>query len=134
MQIHDTIAVVLVSLLVITLGYKLTPFRVPGKRKPLLAIAPKYRKLVKTSLSDQEIESRLALCEFKPSKNVKGGKSTFIRGSVLGDFSVEVVKVKLGVERKSDGEIELLLEAAWLVAFDTGDFWTFIHELAQKIE
>jgi hypothetical protein len=57
-----------------------------------------------------------------------------LRGSVLGDFTVKLIKVNVGVTRITESSIKLTVEAGWFVAFDTGDFWSFLSELSAKVE
>ncbi len=54
-----------------------------------------------------------------------GGYMVSIWCPELGEFRVKEPHVGLS---------EVTLEASWVVAFDTGDFWTFITELANKLE
>jgi len=129
----DLIIIIVVALAGITAAYKLIPHRRVGYRKPLVALLPKYKKSIRLNISQEQVESKLATYGFKKSGS-KDGFSYFERGSLLGDFSVKLIKVKLGVKEPHVGLSEVTLEASWVVAFDTGDFWTFITELANKLE
>ena len=131
----NLIIIVVVALVGITAAYKLIPHRRVGDRKPLLALLPKYKKSISLNISEEQLESKLATYGFKKSGS-KVGFSYFERGSLLGDFSfsVKLMKVKLGVKEPHDGLSEVTLQASWVVAFDTGDFWTLITELANKLE
>ena len=44
------------------------------------------------------------------------------------------MKIKLGITPLESHRFEITLQAGWLVAFDTGDLWTFITELSSKLE
>jgi len=99
----------------------------------LVAFFPKYKKRVKHALNPQQLEEKLA--EFGFTKT--GGDDAlmaFSRGSVLGDISIKLSKVAVGLERITDKELEITVHAGWVVAFDTGDHWQFITELSERIE
>jgi hypothetical protein len=123
-------AVVLV--LVITAVYRLMPYRIASGKKPSFTLLPKYRKTIDTSLDFEQLDKELEQYGFKKSKS-DGGTDYYTRGSLLGDFSVNLMKVRLGVSKPENGKAELTLEASWVVAFDTGDFWSFISELGRKL-
>mgnify|MGYP000073368739 CR=1 FL=1 len=121
------------SVLVITVVYKLMPYRAVSGKKPFFTLLPKYRKEVDTSLNSDQLDRKLAQYGFK--KNMSDGSTDYYtRGSLIGDFSVNLMKVRLGVSKQENGKSELTLEASWVVAFDTGDFWSFISELGHKLE
>ena len=44
------------------------------------------------------------------------------------------MKIKCGISEPTNGKSTVTLEAGWMVAFDTGDFWTFLTELKHKLE
>ena len=56
------------------------------------------------------------------------------RGHAKGDFSVELAKINLTVSLPLEAETELLVEADWLVAFDTGDLWQLTSEIKAIVE
>lgn len=119
--------------LVITAVYKLMPYRTASGKKPFFTLLPKYRKTIDTPLDSDQLDRKLAHYGFKKTKS-DGGTDYYTRGSLLGDLSVNLMKVRLGVSKPENGKAELTLEASWVVAFDTGDFWSFISELGQKVE
>jgi hypothetical protein len=129
----DLLLTVLVGLTVFTLAYKFVPYRTPGKTKPLIALLPKYRKRIRIECTANELESRLASYGFSDS-GTTNGITYYHRGSLLGDFSTKLIKVKLGIAELEDGMSDITMEASWVVAFDTGDFWSFITELSSKLE
>jgi hypothetical protein len=124
---------VVVAVILITLSYKFLPFRESGDRKPRLAIFPKYKKLVNHSLSDAQLEERLSEFGFRKVKHADS-VARYSRGSVLGDFSINLAKVDVGLREISPGVHEVTVQAGWVAAFDTGDHWQFITELASKLE
>ncbi|NES24739.1 MAG: hypothetical protein F6K41_38970, partial [Symploca sp. SIO3E6] len=84
-------------------------------------------------LNAKNLEKILASQGFQPIGK-KNGRAYFTRGSVLGDISIKLAKIRVGVKEQTDGQSELTVEASWIVAFDTGDFWQFTSELAGKLE
>jgi hypothetical protein len=132
----NLIIIVVVVVVAFTLSYKLVPYRQLSGKKPTLALFPKYQTEVNWASSDltlTEIEQKLADFGFKKSK-MENEVTLFQRGHLLGDFSVKLMKVKCGVSAPKRGKSTITLEAGWMAAFDTGDFWTFLTELKQKLE
>ena len=119
--------------IVITVGYKLLPYRSAGSRKPVIAFLPKYKKTVTHTLTNKELELIMTGLGFKASKK-RGEISRFSRGSVIGDISIKLAKVNVSMHRINPSEHEITVEAGWVAAFDTGDHWKFITELGEKFE
>ena len=119
--------------ILITVGYKLLPYRNAGASKPGIAFLPKYKKTVKHSLTDAELASIMTGLGFKSSKKTNE-ISKFSRGSVVGDISIKLAKVNVTMRKIEPNEHEITVEAGWVAAFDTGDHWRFITELGEKIE
>lgn len=120
-------------LIACTVVYKQLPHRAASPNKPLFAFFPKYKKRIKHTLTAQQIEERLAEFGFKKTAE-QGDLMAFSRGSVLGDISVKLSKVAVGLEKIADNEHEITVHAGWVRAFDTGDHWQFITELSERIE
>ena len=129
----ETVISVVVVLLAITVLYKALPFRSLGTKKPFIAFFPKYKKNVIHSLSNEELEEKLANFGFKKNKESESFQK-FTRGSVLGDISIKLAKVNVGLRRVAENEHEITVQAGWVAAFDTGDHWEFTKELSAKIE
>jgi len=117
----------------ITVLYKLLPFRKAEGKKPSLAFFPKYKKRIKHSLSRSELEEKLSSFGFKKVKDEKT-LIKFARGSVLGDISIKLAKINVALKEISEHEHEITIQAGWIAAIDTGDHWQFINELSNKIE
>ena len=113
--------------------YKLLPHREAGTKKPFMTFFPKYKKRVKHTLNAQQLEEKLAEFGFKKTGG-DGDLMAFSRGSVLGDISVKLSKVAVGLKKVADNEHEMTVHAGWVRAFDTGDHWQFITELCERIE
>jgi len=120
-------------LFVATVSYRLLPFRNAGDRRPFLALVPKYKKRIVSSESDEALEEQLARYGFRKRKQ-SGATASFTRGSVLGDLSIELAKVDVGLSRLNDEALEITVQAGWVAAFDTGDHWELITELGRKLE
>lgn len=132
----DLIIIAVVAVVALTMSYKLVPYRQLSGKKPTLAIFPKYRTEVNWASSDltlMEIEKKLEESGFRKSK-AENEVTFFQRGHLLGDFSVKLMKVKCGISTPRRNMSTLTLEAGWVAAFDTGDFWTFLTELKQELE
>ncbi len=119
-------------IILITVLYKLIPFRETGERKPHLAILPKYKKRITHALSRQQIEQKLTELGFK-KLDENDSTLKFSRGSILGDISIKLTRVDVGLQIISSSELEVTVQAGWLAAVDTGDHWSFITELCEKI-
>jgi hypothetical protein len=117
---------------------KLKPFREMTARKPRLALLPKYKTEV--ALDDGlvdpiTLEKKLASFGFQKSSE-KDGKIYFVRGSILGGFSFSIkhIKIKLSFKSLQNRKSEITLEGSKPIAFDTGDCWSFLTELSEKLE
>jgi len=111
----------------------------PGKR-PRLAWMPKYRCRCEPSasvLSSPDPARALVLrlgelgfvCERQTPLALH-----FSRGHAQGDFSVELAKLDVTVSLPIESSTELLVEAGWVAAFDTGDLWQLTTELKALVE
>lgn len=129
----ETIMIVVVALVVITSLYKVLPCRDLGAKKPFIAFFPKYKKSVKHSLSNNQLEEKLAEFGFKKVSDSEAFQR-FSRGSVLGDLSIKLANVNIGLKEIAKDEHEITVQAGWVAAFDTGDHWRFTKELSEKIE
>ena len=131
---------VAVTLAAITMLYKSLPHRSMGEKKPFISFFPKFKTIVKlpSSLLDsenpeKELEAVLSKYGFT-KKNKTNSITKYSRGHILGDISIKLAKVNLLVTEPESGSVEISIEAGWVVAFDTGDFWKFLTELKDKIE
>ena len=129
---ESTLAIVVVALVVITALYHLLPHREASGKKPAFALFPKYKARIKHSLTNEQLEAKLAAFGFE-KKAESGSVMNFSRGSVLGNFSIELAKVNVTLEILSKNEIEIRVNAGWVAGFDTGDHWQFTRELVEKL-
>jgi hypothetical protein len=130
---ETTILATVVILVLVTVLYKLLPHRIAGKKKPFLALLPKYKKRVKHSLTRKQLEEKLAEFGFRKTGD-SDSLIKFSRGSILGDISIKLAKVNVCLETIAEHEHEITVHAGWVAAFDTGDHWQFITELSERIE
>ena len=127
------IVAAVVAVIFLTVGYKVAPFRDAEGSKPLFVFLPKYRKLVTRSKSNAELENELSRFGFDKVKQDES-VSYFTRGSVLGDFSINLARVNVALREINPNQHELTVQAGWVAAFDTGDHWQFITELGRELE
>ena len=128
--------IVVVIIGVITLVYHKAPFRYLPSNKPKFTWFPKYQVIIQLPdwlQTTEALVTQLAELGFTLKTHDKT-KLHFTRGCVLGDFSIKLTKINLHVELPLNDNPHFQLNAAWVVAFDTGDFWTFLTELKQLLE
>lgn len=132
----NLIVTVVAIVIGITLLYKVLPYRALGNKKPPFALLPKYKtniKLPSSVSSLEDVSNQLKNYGFE-LKSKTEDMGNYSRGHILGDFSVKLAKVNLKVTIPKENKSEFYIAAAWVVAFDTGDFWSFLNELKQKFE
>lgn len=131
---------VVIALTAITLLYKVLPHRDLGEKKPFISFFPKYKTNVAlpTSILNKENPEReleTVLSQYGFVKRAQSGDITkYSRGHILGDLSIKLAKVNLLVTTPESNCVDISIEAGWVVAFDTGDFWKFLLELKEKVE
>lgn len=131
---------VAIILVVITLVYKIKPHKNLGDKKPSISFFPKFKTKVNLppdilESDDPEQKLELTLSRYGFTKKAKRGSITkYSRGHLIGDLSIKLAKVNLLVTLPYSGYTEISIEAGWVVAVDTGDFWEFLTELKEKIE
>lgn len=124
--------VLVVVLTLMTVLYKVAPHRELGQKKPRLAFFPKYKHKVLKPDSDYRVDEIMCSLGFK--KKGRGELSQYSRGSIVGDISVKQMKVKVSFYPSGDGSLLYAVEAAWVVAFDTGDHWLLTKALGDALE
>ncbi|MGF1579639.1 MAG: hypothetical protein ACFCD0_09775 [Gemmataceae bacterium] len=138
--IVTTVLVIVAVIFTVALGYKLRwPSTLPPT-KPFISWFPKYRTVVVLTpvvVENQEPEMAL-LYRLNQLGFVEMGRDIdqirFTRGSILGDFSVQIAKVDLTFRLPLDTETVLQVEYGAFAAFDTGDLWKFTTELKDRLE
>ncbi len=130
-------AIVVLTLLI---GYKLTWPSSLSPKKPFVSWFPKYR--IGVSMPSGILENRepeLALAYRLERLGFQQSHRDidylrFSRGSVMGDFHIEISKVDLTFRLPVDVQTILTVEYGAFAAFDTGDLWQFTAELQKRIE
>ena len=122
-----------VGVAVMTVSYKLAPYREANGNRPLFVLLPKYRKLIQHTKSSEELEGELSRFGFNKVRQADD-VTYYTRGSVLGDFSINLAKVNVALREVAPHQHELTVQAGWVAAFDTGDHWQFITELGRELE
>jgi len=130
MEIVITVVAVLAA---VTILYKVLPHRDLGQKKPMFALFPKYKNEVPKPNSDYRVEEVMSSLGFEKKKD-KSGSMTYSRGSIVGDISIKLMKINVTFSPTNDGCLPYTVEAAWVVAFDTGDHWEFTKQLGDKLE
>ncbi|MEM9305041.1 MAG: hypothetical protein AAGE01_23220 [Pseudomonadota bacterium] len=107
--------------------------RPPGEVKPRLAWLPRYRVpcTIDGSLrqgGEDALEARLETLGFEIDHWTKEAV-VFKRGHRWGDFSVELVRLRLTLPRPVEAISWFQLELDDVCLFDTGDLWALSGEL-----
>lgn len=111
---------------VLTVNRKISARPLPSE-KPGLAFFPKYYIDLPTDAGRADgLEAAMTQKGFRAVENKSGGKS-FERGSVLGDLSIDWVKLRISEMEGSPGR--LLIAYGGPALFDTGDLWKFAREI-----
>jgi len=132
-EIMEIVITVVAVLAATTILYKVLPHRNLGQKKPILALFPKYKNEVPKPKSVYRVEEVMSSLGFEKKKD-QGGSIKYSRGSIAGDISVKLMKINVTFSPISNGNLPYTVEAAWVVAFDTGDHWDFTKQLGDKIE
>jgi len=115
---------VLSVIVIMTLIYKVLPYKQWKNKRPSFVLFPKY--IAQYSSSTEDIISRIQTLDFKPI-----GKSNkrFIRGKAFGDFSAKWIKIEILLEREKK---ELRVFSRFIgIIFDNGDLWEIISNLVE---
>ena len=135
MTIHILI-IAAVAIVAATLFYKFMPFGELSAARPKFSLLPKYRTLIDWDSPAPDaiaIEQKFSECGFRL---VQSDDRTmhYQRGHLFGDFSVKLMKLKCTITIPENSSSTLTVEAGWMIAFDTGDLWTFTSELREKLQ
>ena len=110
------------------------------RKKPMLAWFPKYRVSVRLPVAvtqspspAEELEALLAASGFKLDCCTKEAIH-FTRGKSWGDFSIELMRLRLSFPTPLLEYSEMILEVADVCLFDTGDLWVLANELAESLK
>ena len=140
MTISSILVVCAVTVAVFLCAYKLgAPVRFPTV-KPRFCVLPKYDvRIIPPSYLIEAADPTAELARvLKPLGFAQSRKtdkfSEFSRGSLLGDFSVEIAKVNLTFSLPIISDLHCRAVYGSFAAFDTGDLWTLCSELKNKIE
>ena len=139
MSFDQLIVVVVAAIVAFLVAYKLKPFSDLSVDRPALSVLPKYLVSVHISESvilsetpSKSLESMLSNLGFK-LETTTDSEIRLMRGSVLGDFSLKIGKVRVSAPLPLLSKTKLRVEYGAFVAFDTGDLWTFCRELQEKV-
>ncbi len=99
--------------------------------KPRIAFFPKYT--IPIPSLDSDVPDLAEIMKEKGFTVVESGtgQRTFERGHILGDFSIEWVKVR--IRELGKGSNQLMIEYPGPALFDTGDLWKMAKELQRLL-
>ena len=135
-MIIEVIIIAAVAVGAITLVYQAIPCRELPEVRPGFSLLPKYRTSIDWDSPAPDpiaIEQKFAACGFQLVRSDDHAMH-YQRGKLLGDFSVKVLKLKCTISIPDNGSSTLTVEAGWMIAFDSGDLWTFTSELKANLE
>jgi hypothetical protein len=132
--------IVIVSVVVAAflVAYRLKPFSELSVRRPMLSVLPKYLVSIRIPTAvilsqnpSESLEEMLSSLDFKLEETT-ASEIRFTRGSVLGEFSFKVAKVRVSAPFPLLSETQMQIEYGAFAAFDTGHLWKFCRELQEK--
>ncbi|NVJ50669.1 MAG: hypothetical protein HWE11_09795 [Gammaproteobacteria bacterium] len=126
------IIVVLIGLLLVSVFYQMMPYRALPNAPEKFTIMPKYQARCASQISDQEIDGYLQSLGFQQVSR-EGSRVRYVRGKLLGDISIRLLRIHVEVERITASEVIVKLKAGWLVIFDTGDHAKFLTALVEHM-
>ena len=139
MDLWITLVVAVLAIASALAVYKIKGHTAFPASQPTLALLPKYAFSIslpaEISMAPDPIEklgSLLAEYGFRESKR-SDKIVVYSRGSLLGDFSVEITKLNLEISLPLAAESAARVEYGAFAAFDTGDLWRFSDELTRKL-
>ena len=139
MSFDQLLVVVLAVVVAFLVAYKLKPFSELPANRPTICLLPKYlvplhipESVILSPRPAKSLESMLSGLDFKLEES-PDSEIRFTRGSVLGDFSFKIAKVRVSVLLPLLSETQLRVEYGAFAAFDTGDLWKFCRELQENI-
>jgi hypothetical protein len=112
----DIIFWVVGGVVLMTVMYRVVPFRELSEKKPRLAFFPKYS--ASYSGDAGQVTSNLKAMGFAP---VPGKPHLYTRGKPYGDFSAKSLKLHFAIE-ESEKRVKVYAPLMG-VFFDTGDLW-----------
>ncbi len=140
MNISSFLIVTAVTVAVLILAYKRSSPALLPTQKPPFCFLPKYDVPINAPISvsgaadpiaalDRVMRS-LGFAQLSETENFVG----FGRGSLLGDFSVRIAKVRVEFSLPLTSDLHCRVVYGSFAAFDTGDLWTLCSEIKNEIE
>ena len=137
-----TLVLLLCLPLLLTVAYRLLPWRVMPARRPRLALLPKYRadiivprKLLASRWPAKALAAVLARHGFTPV-----GACNFPlhlrRGHAFGDGSVRLLALRLQIDapRSGSSRCRFRLAARWLTMLDAGELWAVLDGVRGELQ
>jgi hypothetical protein len=139
MSFDQLIFFVAAAIVAFLIAYRLKPFSDLSVARPTISILPKYlvsvhipEAVILSEAPSKSLGNMLSGLGFELEKTTTS-EIRLVRGSVLGDFSLKIAKVRVSAPLPLLSETELRVEYGAFAAFDTGDLWTFCRELEEKV-
>jgi len=115
---------VLSAIILMTLVYKVLPYKQWKNKRPSFVLFPKY--IAQYSSSTEDVISRIQELGFIP---VDQSNKRFIRGKAFGDFSAKWMKLEILLESEKQ---EFRVFAPFFgIIFDNGDLWKIISNIVE---
>jgi hypothetical protein len=115
------------------------PSRLLPEKKPAFEFSPAYQVPIVLSDSilfattpESELARKVETLGFSPVEKT-ADKVLFRRGSLLGDFSIKIIRVDLAFSLPLSRESLATVRYGSFCLFDTGDLWSFCSELRSKV-
>ena len=119
--------IVISVVFIMSVIYRLTPYKQWRPKKPILAFFPKY--IANYTIAKEQVTTNLAGMGFVENSNKPG---LFSRGKIYGDFSAKLIQLHVDI---NDVDKQLKVYAPIMgVFFDTGDLWKVIDDAINDSE
>jgi len=139
MSFDQLIVVVPTVIVAFLVAYKFKPFSELSVARPSFSVLPKYfvsvhipESVILSETPSKSLESMLSSLDFKLEQTTES-EIRLVRGSVLGDFSLKIAKVRVSAPLPLLSATRIRVEYGSFAAFDTGDLWKFCRELQEKL-
>ena len=119
-DIIELLIVIVVTVTILTVIYRLLPFKAWTDKKPKFVLFPKY--IASFDKPVNEIKSSLENNQF-----VLVGNNRYSRGKFYGDFSANAIKLSVDIDE--DKKQVKVYASFWGILFDTGDIWKVTSDI-----
>jgi hypothetical protein len=117
MEIIVLVLKIAVTLVLLSILYRLTPYKKLSDKKPVFSFFPKYKFAISDRKMFEEKADELGFTQ---------AGDTLVRGKYWGDFNIKWAKLSI----KSDDQNGYLQSPLVVILFDTGDLWKIADSLS----